>query len=141
MGSILNDIGSISTNTGTAFNLEITPAVAKKEYVHQNPEAIVRFLRAIYRAETFIRENPDAAMKIYAEKAGLEEDIAATIFDQMTYLPTLDQPLLLDLEDQARWIIEYGYTDHLSIPNYLDYIYQDSLDSINPDAVTIISEN
>lgn len=114
--------------------------IAKKEYVHQNPEVLERFLRAIYRAESFIREDTDAALKIYTDVAGLDEEIAATIFDQMVFSLSLEQSLLLDLEDQARWIIDYGYTDQVDIPNYLDYVYPDALLAVNPEAVRIILE-
>ena len=42
------------------------------------------------------------------------------------------------MEDEARWHIENEYTDAKEVPNYLDQIYFDALESVNPDAVNII---
>lgn len=51
----------------------------------------------------------------------------------------LDQALLDDLEDQARWIIRYQYTDQTQIPNFLEAIYAKPLKEVKPTAVSIIN--
>lgn len=112
--------------------------VAKKEYVHQNPDTIKGFLRAIVKAENFIRQEPKISREIHAKVSGVDEAIIATIFNRMNFNLSMDQALLLDLEDQARWIISYGYTDKKIVPNYLDYLYPDTLQAVKPEAVTVI---
>ena len=110
-----------------------------KDYVRDNPETIEKFSRAISKAENFARENSQASIDIHAQVSGVDRDIIATLFDDMAFNLSLDQNLLLDLEDQARWIISYGYTDK-KVPNFLDYIYPDALRKVKPEAVTVIME-
>ena len=50
---------------------------------------------------------------------------------------SLDQPILVSLEDEARWAIRNKLTDVTKVPNYLDYIYTDALKAVKPGAVTI----
>ncbi len=50
----------------------------------------------------------------------------------------LEQSLLISLEDEARWAIKNNLVEGTTIPNYLKFIYLDSLKSLNPDIITII---
>lgn len=54
------------------------------------------------------------------------------------YKLSLEKTLLIAMEDEARWHIEKQYTDIKKVPNYLDKIYFDALESVNPGAVNII---
>lgn len=112
--------------------------VVKKEYAHQNPEVLKQFLRAIIKAEDFILKEPESAMRIHSQVSGVPLTILSSKFKTMDFGLLLDQELILDLEDQARWIISYGYTNKKHVPNYLDYIYPDALTSVKPDAVMLI---
>ena len=42
------------------------------------------------------------------------------------------------MEDEASWLIENGLTDATEVPNYLDFIYLQGLEEVQPGAVTII---
>jgi len=50
----------------------------------------------------------------------------------------LDQTMLISLEDIARWAIKEGLTGKNEVPNYLNFIYINTLEAIKPIAVTII---
>jgi NitT/TauT family transport system substrate-binding protein len=52
-------------------------------------------------------------------------------------LLTLDQSLILAMEDEARWMISNNLTTEKTVPNFLDYIYAYGLKSVKPAAVTI----
>ncbi len=112
--------------------------VVKKEYAHKNPEILKQYLTAIIKADAFIRKEPEAAMRIHSDVSGVAVSILSNKFKKMGFRLCLDQELLLDFEDQARWIISYGYTTRQQVPNYLDYIYPDALISVQPEAVTLI---
>jgi len=134
---VLGDIGfELSSNHHVPGSWVI---VVKKDYAHKNPEIIKRFLKAILKAVNFIEKEPEASMRIHSSLSGVDASILSNIFTQMDFRLCLDQELLLDLEDQACWIIRYGYTAHKKVPNYLNYIYPDILKAVNPEAVTLIS--
>ncbi len=51
---------------------------------------------------------------------------------------SLGHNLLLDLEEQARWIIKNGYTDATEVPNYLNYLDIRPMQAVKPEAATLI---
>ena len=54
------------------------------------------------------------------------------------FVVSLPQALIIAMEDEARWRIENKLTDKTTVPNYLDFIYTDALEAVNPEAVTVI---
>ena len=54
------------------------------------------------------------------------------------FLLSLDQSLIVAMEDQARWMIDNNLTTEKQVPNFNDYIYEDALKEIKPEAVNII---
>ena len=70
---------------------------------------------------------------IKADKAYLDE-----IWGLYDYRVTLDQALLVNLEEQTRWVMKYRLTASNDMPNYLDFIYVDGLQAVKPEAVRII---
>ncbi len=96
-------------------------------------------LRALIRAEEFVKQNPDEAQKIVADFSGIDRAIVREYLGRyQTSVVSLDQSLLLALEDESRWAIEGGLTRETRVPNYLDFIYLDGLASVKPKAVRIL---
>ena len=54
------------------------------------------------------------------------------------FTTSLPQSLIVAMDDEARWRIANGLTFKIVVPNYLDYIYLDGLETLKPKAVTII---
>jgi NitT/TauT family transport system substrate-binding protein len=42
------------------------------------------------------------------------------------------------MEDEARWMINNNLTAENQVPNFLDYIYMDGLETVKPGAVNMI---
>jgi ABC-type nitrate/sulfonate/bicarbonate transport system substrate-binding protein len=112
--------------------------VAGQEYVKKNPEAIKKVLRALLKAETFAREHPEESRRLVADFIKTDKIILDETWDIFTLRVTLDQALIVDLEDQTRWAIKYQLTARRDVPNYLDFIYMDALSAVKPEAVRII---
>jgi NitT/TauT family transport system substrate-binding protein len=115
------------------FNL-----TAQRKFAEARPEALVRLLRAIARAEDFIEARPIEAQAIMAQRTGMSPADIATVMPDFTFALSLRQSLLPLLEDEARWAIRRGLVQGSAVPNYLDLIYPDALRAVNPDVVTII---
>jgi NitT/TauT family transport system substrate-binding protein len=62
----------------------------------------------------------------------------ADVWPSHQYSLTLDQSLITAMEDEGRWMIGNNLTSERQLPNFLDYVYEDSLKAIKPDAVKII---
>ncbi len=112
--------------------------VVKKEFLENNKETVKNFLKALYKAEVFTKNNRDEAIKIHSQVVGIDLDIAKELFSKEGYRMKLDQSLLTLLEDQARWVMEYKYVTSDKIPNYLNIIDTKPLSSIDKNTVTIL---
>jgi len=112
--------------------------VSTKEFVNHNPGKVNKVLRALQRAEKFFEQNPEESFKIAADFK--KQDITATreMLAGTSVELSLDQSLILVLEDESQWAIKSKLTSASKVPNYLHYIYFDGLKSIKPTAVHIL---
>jgi ABC-type nitrate/sulfonate/bicarbonate transport system substrate-binding protein len=109
-----------------------------QEFAKKNPEVVKKFLRALIKAEKFMIQHPEEARQIEAEYTQTDKAIIDEIWNDFEVRVTLDPLLLVTLEDETRWAIKYRLTDSTEMPNYLNFIYFDALQSLKPHAVTII---
>ena len=89
-------------------------------------------------AEKYIRKNRLKAMEIHSKIAGVDLKVITKLSENMIFELNFEQRVISDLEDQARWVINNKYTKKTEVPNYLDMIYPDALETVKPDAVNII---
>lgn len=83
-------------------------------------------------------EHPAEAQKIVADFSRIDISIVRDIWDTSTYSVTLDQSLVLALEDETRWALKGRLIAEKEVPNFLDFIYLDGLTSVNPGSVRIL---
>jgi sulfonate transport system substrate-binding protein len=132
-------LGSKSiTFFGESLYTEIFCLAAGQEYVKKNPAAIKKVLRALIKAEAFVQSHPEESRRLVAEFLKTDKVLLDETWDVFTFRIALDQALLVDLEDQTRWVIKHQLTARRDMPNYLDFIYFDGLSVVKPEAVKII---
>ena len=120
------------------FYVKTLNVVARNSFIRERPEAIGKLLRALIQAEEFTRKEPNQAMKLVSGRLKLGESDMAALWPDLNLRVSLDQRLLLSLEDQARWAIKNKLTDRTAAPNYLIFIYPDGLEAVRPGGVKII---
>ncbi len=111
---------------------------ATQNFVHENPMTVNRFLRALFKAEAFIKGNREEARQITARHLGADKGAFGELWKSYKSQISLDPLLVENLEGQTRWAIRNKLTDRKEVPNYLQYIYFKGLESIKPEAVTIV---
>jgi sulfonate transport system substrate-binding protein len=111
---------------------------ASQEFAKQHPETIKKVLRAFIRAETFVRENPGESKRLVAEFIKMDRPLLDAVWNSFNYRVTLDQALLVSLEDQTRWAMKNKLSGTRAMPNFLEFIYFDGLQAVKPDAVSIM---
>ncbi len=112
--------------------------VAKQDFIRNNPAVVKKLLRALVKAEEFIMRHEAEAQKIVSDFGGIDAAIVRDIWDKTTFGVSLDQSLLLALEDESRWAITNKLTSAAKVPNYMDFIYTDGLLSVKPAAMKIL---
>ena len=111
--------------------------VARKEFIENKFGALKRFLMAIEKAESFIRNNNKEAMDVVMQRLKMDRETLNGTWDNFQFGLFLDQSILTSLEDEARWAIRNKLTEATKVPNYLHYLYTDALKAVNPEAVLI----
>jgi NitT/TauT family transport system substrate-binding protein len=110
----------------------------RDSWITQHPDLVVRFLKSLKQAEDYLVNNPTAAKSIFQKTLNRTEAETATVFSQVSFSLSLDQSLLLEMQDEAQWLISNNLTNATAIPNFLNYIYLDGLESAKTNSVTVI---
>jgi len=107
-------------------------------WLSTHPETTVRFLRALTQAEEYLNAHPPEARAIVQKRLDLDSGYMDTVWQQNQFSLTLDQSLVLAMEDEARWMIRNNITNETVVPDFRNYLYTDGLDKVKPGSVKII---
>jgi len=113
-------------------------AISTAEWITKNPELVSRFLKSLAQAEEYVIRNPAEAKAIVRKRLNLDAAYTEKVWSQNQFSLTLDQSLILAMEDEARWMIENKLTNERHVPDFSDYIYVDGLKAVKPEAVSVI---
>jgi NitT/TauT family transport system substrate-binding protein len=113
-------------------------AYSTAAFIKARPDVISRYIRSLTQAEQFTKDHLKETKEIIARSLHYDQAYLDYIWPKFTFTVSLDQEMLLTMEDQARWVIGNKLTDKSLVPNYLDNIYFDALQGVNPNAVGIV---
>jgi len=117
----------------TTFNFAVM-----KSFTNEHPEILKRFLRAMDKAVPFIKKNRERSQDIIVETFKLDKDTARAAWVDLVFGISLEQSLLIEWDEIARWAIENNFVHKKTLPNYLNFIYLDVLEAVRPESITII---
>ena len=109
-----------------------------RDYAISHPETIKKILRAAVGGARFCKDAPDAAREIVAKAMKTDAAKLKELWPSYRFNVSLDQSLVLALEDETRWAIKNKLTDGTDMPNYLNHVHLDALLAVSPAAVTVI---
>jgi len=112
--------------------------VALESFLQEKPQVAERLLRALIRAEEFAAKDTAQAVSIVAAQLEVDEAEIQAAWDKTTSVVSIDQALLLGLENIAQWAVRQNLTEANEAPNFLNYLYLDGLDTVKSEAITII---
>lgn len=110
----------------------------KASYVDSHPQEIRRILRALVAAEQSISNHPTQASLAVGNAVGADDTLMSKVFDPGDYVISLDQSMLLALDDQSRWAMQRGLVSAGPVPNYLNIVRYQHLEAILPSAVKLV---
>jgi NitT/TauT family transport system substrate-binding protein len=110
----------------------------RSEFVKSQPGIIKRFMHALHKAELYYQDNPQKALSQILGHPVRKDSIFKDNLPMMSYGLFLEKPFLVMLEDEARWSIKRGGSYTRDVPNFLEFIYFDGLESVKPDGISII---
>ena len=111
---------------------------ATQEFTKKRPAAVRNVLKALIRAEDFVKGHPEEARNLVAEFLKMDKTVLHDIWADFRFKVTLDRSLLVTIEDESRWAIKNRLVESQTMPNYLDFLYADALSSVKPERLRII---
>ncbi len=112
--------------------------VGRNDWIRGNPEMVKRFLKSLAQAEDSLIHDPDAAKASVRRRVNYDDASMETFWSENHFILSLDQSLIIAMEDEARWMIKNNLTLEKQVPDFLGYIYVDGLKAIKPEAVNIV---
>ena len=134
--SQLGDNGAIFSGEGLyegVFNL-----AGARDYVVGHPETMKKVLRAVIKGARLCKDSPDVARELTAKSMKTDSAKLKAFWPYYQFEVTLDQSLLLALEDETRWAIKNKLTERTEPVNYLNHLYLDAMTAVSPATVTVI---
>lgn len=111
--------------------------LCKSELLQQRPQAIERLFAALALAEDLMASNQAEAQQIVARQQAGSQGPVDKMWPYHKLRVSLDQQMLVAMEDAARWHILRGYSKGKT-PNFLNFIYFDGLEAAKPGTVSIV---
>ena len=117
----------LATLGGLGNNYPIL-VLAKSGLLAKRPDDVRRFLRALHRAEVFVKDHPEETTEILAKATGLPPDVAGRAMQRHSYALTLDSEVLASLEKTARFLKGQGTIDE--VPDFSEAVNAEHLNVI-----------
>jgi NitT/TauT family transport system substrate-binding protein len=111
--------------------------VGDPNFVSAHPETVKRVLRALLKAEAFVKSHKDESVDIMAQETHVDRSLIDRIWGVFTYHIGLDQTLMITLEDEARWAIKRGLLVKSDRPDFSAYLSIEGMKAVAPDDVRI----
>lgn len=128
---------ALSFTEANAYRTTMT-AVSRSEFLKGHANAIEKLVRAMLKAEQFMRSHPEETLNLAAEWLKIDVDALRPTWKQFDFRINLLQSHLITLEDEARWAMVRGYAAKGPVPNLLPHLYLDALLAVQPERVTVL---
>ena len=106
--------------------------------MQNSPKVVNSFIRALIQAEEFTLSHTQEAITIIAKQLGVSYESILKLWPEVKLRISLGQSAIMLMEDIARWAITEKLTEDKAVPNSLEYIYFNGMETEKPQSVTII---
>jgi NitT/TauT family transport system substrate-binding protein len=111
---------------------------ASAAWLSQHPEAARRLVRALLRAEDFARRESAETKRTVAEQVRVPLVRLSEEWPYIHLRVALEQSLLPQLEEEARWMMNTRLVPAGPAPNYLELLDLGVLNAVKPEVVTVV---
>ncbi len=132
---LLGDNAIVFSAPGVYEQVELLLASAK--LVKQRPIVVQRILQSLLDAEAYVSSRLGEASIIVASNLNAPEAEIRKILPGLNLRVSMEQELLLLLEEQARWAIKQSLIEEQEVPDYLGVFHPESLMKLRRDKVTL----
>lgn len=101
---------------GTILNTKLTYSTlwmttALNKYANEHAQVLTQYLKALQKAQDFIKNNPDKTQKLLANQISVPINAIEATWDDIDFELLLSERMITLLNDQARWLQRKGLAD------------------------------
>jgi NitT/TauT family transport system substrate-binding protein len=115
-----------------------TQVISTDNWIANSPKLVEKFLKSLLQAEEYASSDPNSAKAIVKMEMNVTVEYMTTVWAQNRFRLSLDQAQVVAMEDEARWLISENLTSATAVPDFLEYIYFEGLESVKPESLNII---
>ncbi len=93
----------------------------KNDWAANHPELINRFLKSLAMAEEYAVNHPNEAKAIVQKRLNVSDAYIISVWPEHQFSLSLDQSLLIAMNDEGRWAVNNNLTSGRTIPDFRDY--------------------
>lgn len=110
---------------------------SRNDWIERYPGQINRFLVSLDQALDYSISHHAETEIIVQKRLKLTDAYLATVWPKHHFSLSLDQSLLIAMNDEGRWMINNNITSKKALPYFQDYIYTKGLEKVKPESVNI----
>lgn len=112
--------------------------IARPDWAIQNEKNITKFLRALKKAQDFIKDNPEESMDIISSFTKLDKEVLRSFWNSLIFELRLNNNLIKTMNDQAEWAKDTGKVPkETATPNFREFIFEAPLKKVVPSAIEL----
>lgn len=108
------------------------------ELIGKKQDAFSRYFKALDESEQYISSHESDMKEIIKTEMNLSDEYTDRIVQNNRFALSLDQGLIIAMEDEYRWLKKNNLTNTTVMPIYLENLYPNFLLSVKPGSVNII---
>lgn len=97
---------------------------AATSWLETHNKTVTQFLAAISQAEDYLQSNPAGVENLLMNQLNYTRDYVESVWPAHKFTLSLDQSLVLIMEDEARWLIANDLTNATGVPDFQNYTYR-----------------
>ncbi len=110
--------------------------IARKQWLIDNPELAVRFMKVLIRSNLFIKSNTSQSKEILAKFLKIDKANIDFEWPLHKFKNELPQNLLMAMEEEVQFKIDQQGQGN--VPDFLDFFYFNALEEIDPMRISIV---
>ncbi|HXX54700.1 MAG TPA: ABC transporter substrate-binding protein [Methanoregula sp.] len=110
---------------------------ARGDWVQDNAGTVGRLLQSLEDAQEYSIAHPDETEAIVQKHLNLSDEYTGSVWPDHRFSLSLDQSLLVAMNDEGRWMIINNLTTEKTLPDFRTHIYGQGLEKIRPESVDI----
>lgn len=112
-------------------------ATAKDQFLENHPQVVKSYLKALRKAQKWIKANEEPAKEIVAYHTDSNVEVLDEIWDEIAYDLSLSERMLFLLDEQARWMYEENKIDDQTF-DFAEKVKFEPMEEVYPEGITII---